>query len=171
MRVPPAELDGLADLPVTDHQDPIGVGRRLGVVGDKHDRLAALNAGTLERVEDLGAGRVVEVAGRFVGEQERGTGDERPGDGDPLLLAGRQLVGLVMLLAGQVDQLDDIADPFGQLAPCRVAAGDRERQRDVLDDVEQRDQVERLEDEPGPVTAQSRRIVVGQAGRGPCPRA
>ena len=42
---------------------------------------------------------------------------------------------------------------LGQLALGRVLAGDRERQGDVLGDVEQRDQVERLEDEAGPVAA------------------
>ena len=162
VRLAPAELDRLADPAVADDEDAVGVGRRLRVVGDEHDRLAALDARAPQRVEDLGAGRVVEVAGRLVGEQERRSGDERPGDGDALLLAGRELVGLVALLAGQVDERDDVADPLGQLAPGRVVAGDRERQRDVLGDVEQRDEVERLEDEAGPVAAQPGRLVVGE---------
>ena len=70
VRVAPAELDRLADPAVADDEDPVGVGRRLRVVGDEDDRLAALDARAPERVEDLGAGRVVEVAGRLVGEQE-----------------------------------------------------------------------------------------------------
>ena len=45
----------------------------------------------------------------------------------------------------------------------RVLAGDREGQPDVLGHVEQRDQVERLEDEARPVATQSRGAVVGQA--------
>ena len=98
--------------PTTQH--PVGVRGRLRVVGDEDDRLAPLLARAPQRVEDLGAGRVVEVAGRLVGEEQRRTGHERPGDGDPLLLAGRQLVGLVVLLAGQVDELDDIADAIGR---------------------------------------------------------
>ena len=61
-------------------------------------------------------GRVVEVAGRLVGEEEGRPRDERSGDGDPLLLAGRQLVRLVVLLAGEVDEGDDVADPLGELA-------------------------------------------------------
>ena len=104
--VAPTELDLVADPAVPDDEDPVGVGRGLRVVGDQHDRLAALDARAPERVEDLGAGRVVEVAGRLVGEEERRPGHERPGDRDALLLAGRQLVGLVALLAGQVDELD-----------------------------------------------------------------
>ena len=118
--------------PVADDEDAVGVGRRLRIVGDEDDRLAALDARAPQRIEDLGAGRVVEVAGRLVGEQERRPGDERAGDGHPLLLARRQLVGLVVLLAGQVDQLDDVADPVAELAAGRVPAGDGERQRDVL---------------------------------------
>ena len=49
-----------------------------------------------------------------------------------------------------------------QLAAGRVLAGDRERQRDVLGGVEQRDEVERLEDEAGPVAPKPGRPVVGQ---------
>jgi hypothetical protein len=52
---------------------------------DNHDRAT----GIIERVEqlhDLDAGGRVEVAGRFVGEQERGIVDQRPGDRYPLLL-------------------------------------------------------------------------------------
>ena len=51
-----------------------------------------------------------------------------------------------------------------ELALGRVLAGDRERQGDVLDDVQQRDQVERLEDEAGPLAAEPGRLVVGQVG-------
>ena len=119
----------VADPAVADDEDAVRIGGRLRVVGDEDDRLVPLLAGAPERVEDLGAGRVVEVAGRLVGEQQRRPGHERPGDGDALLLAGRELVGLVVLLAGQVDERDDVADPLRQLAACRVLAGDRERQR------------------------------------------
>ena len=148
--------------PVADDQHAVGVGGRLRVVGDEHDRLVPLLARAPQRVEDLGAGRVVEVAGRLVGEEQRRAGHERTGDRDALLLAGRQLVGLVVLLAGQVDELDHVADALGDLAARRVLAGDRERQGDVLGHVEERDEVERLEDEPGPVAAQPRGPVVGQ---------
>ena len=56
----------------------------------------------------------------------------------------------------------DVADPLGS-SPLRGSlAGDRERQADVLGDVEERDQVEELEDEAGPVAAQPGRRVVGQ---------
>ena len=110
--------------PVADDVDAVGIGRRLRIVGHEDDRLAAPDARAPQRVEDLGAGRVVEVAGRLVREQERRSGDEGAGDGHSLLLAGRQLVGLVMLLAGQVDQRDDVADR-GRAA--RPGSGPRRR--------------------------------------------
>ena len=68
--------------------------------------------------------------------------------------------------AGQVDEADDVRDPIADLARGRVLAGDRERQRDVLGDVEQRDQVERLEDEAGPVAPQPGRVIVRQLADG-----
>ena len=46
--------------------------------------------------QDVGAGRAVEVAGRLVGEDQGGIGDERPGDRDALLLAAGQLGRLVV---------------------------------------------------------------------------
>ena len=112
----PAELDRVEDAAVADDQHAVGVGGRLRVVGDEDDRLAPLLAGPPQRVEDLGAGRVVEVAGRLVGEEQRRARHEGAGDGDALLLAGRQLVRLVVLLAGQVDELDDVADAPAELA-------------------------------------------------------
>src|SRR5439155_21842281 len=130
-----AERDLLEDLPVADDADAIGVCGRLRVVRDEDDRLAPLDAAAPESVEDLGPGRVVEVAGGLVREEERRPGHERTGDGDALLLAGRQLIGLVVLLAAQVDELDDVADPRRNVRRARVEAGDRERQADILGDV------------------------------------
>ena len=46
---------------------------------------------SLEQAEHVGGRRRVEVAGRLVGEDHRRLGHQRPGDGDPLLLATRQL--------------------------------------------------------------------------------
>ena len=45
----------------------------------------------VERVDDLGAGVAVEVAGRLVGQHERRLADDGAGDGHPLALAARQL--------------------------------------------------------------------------------
>jgi hypothetical protein len=60
-------------------------------VGDHEDGLAVALDGLAEEVEHLGPGPRVEVARRLVGEEDRRRAGERPGDGDPLLLAARKL--------------------------------------------------------------------------------
>ena len=75
------------------------------LVGDQHDR-AALVVELLEQAEHVGGRRRVEVAGRLVGEDHRRLGDERPGDGDALLLAAGQLAGLVVGPVGEADRVE-----------------------------------------------------------------
>src|SRR5438874_2180115 len=123
----------------------------------------SLTARSPQRVEQVAAGRVVEVAGRLVGEQDGRPGHEGAGDRDALLLAGGELVWTAALLAGQVHGRDHLPDAFLQLSPRRIVTGDRERQADVLANVEQWDQVERLEDEAGPLAAQPRRLTIREA--------
>ena len=47
----------------------------------------------LEEPQDGPTRRLVEVAGGLVGEHDRRTADQGPGDGDPLALSTRQLIG------------------------------------------------------------------------------
>src|SRR4051794_21737889 len=86
---PPAGDDLVPDPAVADHEDAVGVGRGLGIVGDEDDRLVALDAGAPECLEDLRARGVVEVAGRLVREQEGWASHQGAGDRNALLLAGR----------------------------------------------------------------------------------
>ena len=79
------------DLAVGEEHRTVGVRRGHRVVGDHHDRLAELAHGLTHEVEDLGARAGVEVAGGLVGEDDLGPAGERPGDGDALLLATREL--------------------------------------------------------------------------------
>ena len=80
--------------PVADVHLAAGRCGDLGVVGDEDDR-AARPVELAEQLEDLAARGLVEVAGRLVGEDERGVGDEGAGDGDALLLAAGELGRLV----------------------------------------------------------------------------
>src|SRR5688572_14444210 len=57
------------DAPVPDHHRPFRVLGDVGFVGHDHDGLALLVQG-LEHPEDLFGGGRVEVAGRFVGEEQ-----------------------------------------------------------------------------------------------------
>ena len=51
------------------------------------------------------AGRLVEVAGRLVGQHDRGLADQRPGDRDALALPARELGRTGVWTPGQADQL------------------------------------------------------------------
>ena len=60
-------------------------------------------------VEDVAAGARVERAGRLVGEDDLGPGDERAGDRDALLLAAGELGGPVAQAVAEPDAGDDLA--------------------------------------------------------------
>ena len=104
-----------------------------------------------QQVDDLPAGGLVEVAGRFVGDQDGGIGRQRAGDGDALLLAAGQLRGIVVQPVAKPDR--------GQFARrmvvCVGAAGQFQRHRDVLQRGHGRDQMERLEDDTDPPAAKA----------------
>src|SRR5258708_2798261 len=107
---PATEDDLLLEMAVADHEDTIGVRRGPRVVGHEDDGLATLLARPPEGIEELAAVGVVEVARWLVREEDRRPRDEGAGDRDPLLLAGRELVRAMALLAGQLDEVDDLAD-------------------------------------------------------------
>src|SRR5262245_4902531 len=60
--------------------------RRLRVVRDHDDRLVELDVEAVEQTQNLAAGRTIEIAGRLVGDDQRGIGDQRACDGHTLLL-------------------------------------------------------------------------------------
>ena len=75
----------LGDLTVANRNHAMGVRRNVGFVGDDDDGVAGLVQPGEQR-HDLDAGLRVEVAGRFVGEQNRRVVDQGPGDRNPLAL-------------------------------------------------------------------------------------
>ena len=147
------------DPAVGEEQHDVGVRRRDRVVGDHHDRLAEPVDRVAHEAEDLGARSRVEVAGGLVGEDHRRPARERAGDGDPLLLT-----------AGQLRRAGDAAGRRSPMvaitrsshAAVGLAAGERERQRDVLGRVERRDEVVGLEHEADAVAAQHGELLVGE---------
>ena len=66
-------------------------GRDIRIVRHEHQRHAASAAHLQQQVEHVPAVRAVQVAGRFVGQNQRRIVGERPRDGDALLLASGQL--------------------------------------------------------------------------------
>ena len=69
------------------------------VVGDHHDGLAEFLARHPQKRQHVLTGAAVKVAGRLVGQQNRGLGCERACNCDALLLAAGQLAGQVLQLA------------------------------------------------------------------------
>ena len=66
------------------------------IVRDHDDRLAVVAIERLQEVEDLVPGLAVEVAGRFITEQERRVRHDGTGDPDALLLAAGELPRVVL---------------------------------------------------------------------------
>src|ERR1041384_4796058 len=90
------------DPPVTELDDAAGVLRDVGLVGHQDDGDALL-VQRLEQRHHLDRGPAVEVAGRLVRQQNRGAGDQRPRDRDPLLLPAGELARLVVEAVAEAD--------------------------------------------------------------------
>src|SRR3954469_16734258 len=75
-----------------------------GIVRDEDDRLV-VRGQLFEDGDDVGAGFLIEVAGRLVGEDQRRIVDERSGDGDALALAAGELVRTMLGALLQTDAL------------------------------------------------------------------
>src|SRR5579862_1738829 len=68
----------------------IGDADEVEIVGGHHDRRAG-GADVLEELKDAPRRSLIEVSGWLVGDEQERIIHERPGDGDALLLAARQL--------------------------------------------------------------------------------
>ena len=128
-------------------------------MGDQHQRRPALGAQPRQELEHDRAGGAVEVAGRLVGEQQRRLGREGARQRDALLLAARELRRVVVSALAEADARRAVA----RAAVERLgAAGELERQEDVLERGQVGEQLERLEDEADAAAAQERQLVLGE---------
>ena len=91
-----------------------------------------------------------------------GAGDDRPRDGDPLLLAPRQLVRGVARPIGKADLVQGLHGPppaFGGRYPAV-----EQRQLDILQRRGAGEKIEALEDEADEVAAEQRMLVAVEIG-------
>ncbi len=128
-------------------------------MGDEHQRRPALPVQVEHQIDDLRAGRRVEIAGRLVGEQDRRLDHEGAGERHALLLAAGQFGGIVGGAVGKPD--------LRQLGPGAFegvgAAGELERHGDVFQRRHVLDQVEGLEDDADVVAAKAGERVLVEA--------
>ena len=145
----------MLQLPLVHHQRPAGAFGRPGVVRHHDNRLAVMGVERGQQTEDLVGGFAVEIARRLIADEQSRVGHDRPGDGDPLLLAAGELVGLVSAPVGEVNQLQRGVDPSSAL--LAVKPRQQQRQLDVVLCAQDPDQVVELKNE-----ADVRRPPVGE---------
>ena len=112
----------------------------------RHDQQRdAVAVQPFEDLHDLVAGACVEISRRLVGQKIARLHDDGPADGDALALAARELVGAMVEAGLEPHRLQDRR---GAVAPrARRFARQHERQLDVLERRQPRDQVKELKDE------------------------
>ena len=98
----------------------------------------------------------IDVAGRLVGDQQFGPGDDRAGDGDALLLAARQRRRPGAGAVGEPDPGQHLAHRPLDLG--LVMPGDAQRKRDIVERRQMADQPEVLEDHADPAAEGGQRL-------------
>src|SRR5690606_2697719 len=142
---------------VAEADDAAGVPCDVLVVRD-HEERGAEPVERLEEAHELLSRRRVEVARGLIGEEDGGAVDEGAGDGDALALPAGELVRLVVHPVSEADAHERLG---GALAALALALpGVDQRELDVLEAVDARQQVERLEDEPDLAVAHRGEVVV-----------
>jgi hypothetical protein len=127
-------------------------------VGGDDDGGAAVG-GVAEEADGAVAVLLVELGGGLVDQQEGWLDGQGPGQGDPLALAARELVGALLGAVAQAEEAQPARGRGGR--GRRVAPGHAERQLDVLPGREERQQAVALEHQRDPVPAQG--LAAGRA--------
>jgi hypothetical protein len=104
---------------------------------------AALRA--LQDVEHFHARSGIEIAGRFVGEDNDRVGDQRPGNGDALLLSAGELVRAMIFAVSQTYQRQKFIHFWGVF--LNALSVYQQWQGDIFGGGQGGEQIEELEDE------------------------
>src|SRR5207237_656430 len=110
-----------------------------------HDRLVELFVQATQQLERFFRVLRVEIAGRLVGDEDRRIGDYRACDGDALLLTAGKLPRKVRDAIAETDDVERDARTFAALLLRELRQ--QQRQLDVLQRGEHRDQVVHLKNE------------------------
>ena len=112
----------LADAAVADVDDAVGDLGRARIVADDERRHSLLPRELGEELVDDRRVRVVELAGRLVGDQEPRPVGERSAQRDALLLAAGQLAGMSVRAVAQTDALEQLACARARRSPLVTPA-------------------------------------------------
>ena len=115
-------------------------------VGDHDDGDAAV-VQSLKGIHDFDASLSVEIASWFVGKKQRGIHYQQPGNGPPLLSAGK-LVGQGIRSIRQADEIQSFVRAFPLLFSAERRLRIKHGQLDVVAGGSARRQVESLKDKP-----------------------
>src|SRR6516164_908150 len=125
-----------------------------------HQKAATASRNQVARQRQHVIGGVfVEISCWLVGEQKQRLGRKRTADRYPLLLAAGELLGIALEQARQPESLDQLGMPGGI-----VPAGDACLERQIVGDIETRNQIELLEYESQPVAPQRSPTCIGERG-------
>ena len=78
-----------------------------------------------EQLDDRVAVQRVERARRLVGEQQPALADDRPGDGDALLLSAREVVGIAVEVVVEADRVQRVDRASTRAARARTPSSSR----------------------------------------------
>lgn len=131
--------------------------RDVGIVRDERDGVARA-VELAEKLQDRLASLRVERAGRFVSKDDLRLVDEGAGDGDALGLTTGKLARSVLQTVAESDGFNGAQGAFAAFLAADV--GVDHRQLYVLENVEPRQQVERLENETDLLVADAGELVV-----------
>ena len=152
--------DFVFDDPAVEQMDgAIGVLRKTRVVRDHADGGAA-GVQFLEQIHDRFAVARIEVAGRFVRQEDGRLARERARDRDALLLAAGELARQMFRAMRHADALERFVHECFALARAHAAIG--QRQFDVLVNGQVADEVEALENETDLAIADARALRKGE---------
>ena len=106
------------------------------------------------------AGSGVEVAGRLIGQDQRGPIDQSPGDRDSLLLPPGELIRHMAEPLPKPDHGQDLDSALPTLHTCETIV--HRRQLDIFERAGARQQVEPLKDEADPLVSYVRSMIARQ---------
>src|SRR5690606_5657993 len=124
VRLPHLQLV-IGEVAIDEAQEALAIGCDVLLMRDHDDGDRPFAVQPRDEVHDLPAGLRIQIAGRLIGEEDGGIGDDGAGDGHPLLLAAGKLLRGVALPAGKADLCERCHCTLTPLAGGHAAIDER----------------------------------------------